>query len=62
MAKNSLEASRAHARAYQRARQRLVEEHRQEFGAYLEEEKAKEGIKTLTSRQIIEEARRELSA
>lgn len=54
------ERNRAHARARQRALRLLELEHRQEFRAFLEAEKAKEGIKTLTSRQVIDAAREEL--
>jgi hypothetical protein len=43
---------RRHGRAQSRARQRLVEAHRVEFTEYLELEKAKEGIRTLRSRQV----------
>jgi hypothetical protein len=47
-----VERQRAHARATQRARQRLVELHRGEFRELLEIEKAREGIPTLRPRQV----------
>lgn len=53
------ESERAQARAYQRARRRLQVQHQAEFKVLLEQEKAREGIRTLTPRQVIEEAREE---
>jgi hypothetical protein len=43
---------RAHSRANQHARQRLVEQHREEFRELLEIEKTREGIPTLQPRQV----------
>ena len=60
MGSYNLETSRRHARARQRALRQLELQHREEFRAYLENEKAKEGIKVLTSRQVIDQAREEL--
>jgi hypothetical protein len=51
-----LQRLRAHSRANQRARQRLVELHREEYRALLEAEKAREGIATLRPREIPAEA------
>ena len=44
--------ARAHGRAHSRARQRLVELHREEFRELLEVEKAREGIPTLRPREV----------
>jgi hypothetical protein len=44
--------NRAHARAQSRAREGLVERHRDEFRELLEIEKAREGISTLRPRQV----------
>jgi hypothetical protein len=57
----NLETNRRHARARQRALRLLMQQHEQEFRALLENEKAKEGIKVLTSREVIEAARKELA-
>jgi hypothetical protein len=47
-----IQRQRAHSRAQQRAKQRLVELHRGEFRDLLEVEKTREGIPTLRPRQV----------
>lgn len=49
---HEIHRQRAHARANQRAKQRLAETHRDEYRALLEIEKAREGIHTLQPRQV----------
>jgi hypothetical protein len=44
--------SRAHSLAHQRARQKLVEAHREEYRELLEAEKAREVIRTLQPREV----------
>jgi hypothetical protein len=48
---HEIERQRAHARANQRAKQRLVELHRDEYRVLLEAEKVREVIRTLQPRQ-----------
>jgi hypothetical protein len=47
-----LHRQRSYARANARARQQLVERHRDEYREILEVEKAREGIRTLQPRKV----------
>jgi hypothetical protein len=49
-----VDRARAHARAVQRAKQRLAEQHRDEYRLLLEREKAAEGIRALAPREVPE--------